>query len=618
MKKRRQEKRLKPARVSRPGHVDAPAIDDPLAPLIALGVMVAALAVYLRTAARDIVVGDSAEFVTVALTGGVAHPPGYPLLVLLARAFSWIPFGTLAFRVNLVSVLSGVVTVGLVVLIARRLGASRIGAGAAGLMLAFVPLVWEWSIAIEAFALNAALAAGIVYLLVRWHQTPERMSFLVLAALLGGLASSNHQTIIFLVPSILMVLWWHRDSLIAQPRVMLYCVAAIAVGLLPYLYILWAAAKDPVLNWGSIRTFGELVDHFLRADYGTTKLASHTEGGSPIQRLLVIVLSLTAVEAVLLPIGVLAAYRRARWFLWFALLGFGFSGPAFIAIANVPADNEGRWMLEHFLVLPHVVVAPLAALGFTLATEWMQQRIHVTRRVIVESLLAAMTVALIAVSVARNYRHIDQRDNHLARRFAEDILATVPPRTILMAQADQVVLPITYLQAVEKKRPDVTLVMLGLFRGGEDYINQLRRRHADLVIPFNMYYRHSPAADTKAFIDANPGRQFALVGPPLDSSLFKTYWTYQRGLVNMVYPMARDVTLDEAEADFRRLLSIYRLPDPGRVKIATYERHILTAYGLPFRRLAQQYRLLGRPGDADSLLRRAVQIDGVVTMPVRK
>ena len=85
-------------------------------------------------------------------------------------------------------------------LIARRLGASRAGAAIAGLVLALHPIVWEWSLAIEAFALNAALALAIVYFLVRWHQQPQRVVFLILAALCGGLASSNHQTIVFLVP----------------------------------------------------------------------------------------------------------------------------------------------------------------------------------------------------------------------------------------------------------------------------------------------------------------------------------------------------------------------------------------------------------------------------------
>src|SRR5688500_2704500 len=204
----RQKKRQKASAAPRRTIAYEPVVhDDPLAPLIAAGVMLVALVLYVQTAAREIVVGDSTEFATIALSGGVAHPPGYPLLILLARLFTWLPVGTPVFRVNLVSVVAGAATVGLVVLIARRLGASRAGAAITGLMLAFHPIVWEWSLAIEAFALNAALASTIVYFVVRWHQEPDRSHFLILAALFGGLATSNHHTIVFLVPSILMMLW---------------------------------------------------------------------------------------------------------------------------------------------------------------------------------------------------------------------------------------------------------------------------------------------------------------------------------------------------------------------------------------------------------------------------
>src|SRR5688572_9470682 len=276
MPHRKQKKPSKPPETIRRKTAPEPVIvtDDRLAPFIAGLVMVVAAVVYVRTAARDLVVGDSVEFATIALNGGVAHPPGYPLLMILGRLFSHLPFGTPIFRVNLVSVVAGVATAGLVVLIARRLGASRVGAAIAGFLLAFHPIVWEWSLAIEAFALNAALVSAIVYFLVRWHQQPERTHFLVLAALFGGLASSNHHTVVFLIPSIVLLLWWHRDQLFKKPLVIVACAGAIVVGLLPYIYILSEAAKDPVLNWGNVRTFGQLVKHFLRVEYGTGRLAA--------------------------------------------------------------------------------------------------------------------------------------------------------------------------------------------------------------------------------------------------------------------------------------------------------------------------------------------------------
>ena len=60
--------------------------------------------VYLFTLAPSVAPqGDSGELVTVAYTLGIAHHPGYPLYTLLAHLFTKIPFGSVAWRVNLFS-----------------------------------------------------------------------------------------------------------------------------------------------------------------------------------------------------------------------------------------------------------------------------------------------------------------------------------------------------------------------------------------------------------------------------------------------------------------------------------------------------------------------------------
>ena len=224
-------------------------------------------------------------------------------------------------------------------------------------------------------------------------------------------------------------------------------------------------------------------------------------------------------------------------------------------------------------------------------------------------MLGGAALVILVFSVVRNYRDVDQHDNQLARTFAEDILNTMPTQGVLMAFEDQVVLPVTYLQAVEKKRTDVTLVMLGRFRGADGaYIRELRRRHPDLVVPYDQYNRYTKTNNMKAFLDANPKRPFAVVGAPLDSSLFTDYWLYSFGLLNAILPMATDISLEQNEADFQRLVSQYRVPDPEKAKLDTYERRILRAYAQPFLRLAEQYSLLNRPGP-DSLLRRATELN---------
>src|ERR1700757_4107322 len=184
-------------------------------------VTAAAAILYFLTAARDIVVGDTPELITAAVTLGVAHPPGYPLFTMLGHIFSLIPFGSIPLRVNLLSVVCDSLAVGVVYLIAVRLTRSLFAAAVAAFVLAVNPIFWEWSLEAEVFPLNNLLAATLVLLFVTWHEQPKRTGYLVVAFFVAGLALTNHQTIILLTPAFGFLLWRQRKILFAQPRILL-------------------------------------------------------------------------------------------------------------------------------------------------------------------------------------------------------------------------------------------------------------------------------------------------------------------------------------------------------------------------------------------------------------
>src|ERR1051326_484236 len=72
--------------------------------LTCLAIIGLAAAVYVRTMARVVVFGDSGELITAAYLGSIAHPTGYPLYSMLGYGFTHVvPFGSVAFRMNLLS-----------------------------------------------------------------------------------------------------------------------------------------------------------------------------------------------------------------------------------------------------------------------------------------------------------------------------------------------------------------------------------------------------------------------------------------------------------------------------------------------------------------------------------
>ena len=564
--------------------------------------------VYVLTTARDIVVGDSPEFVGAAVTFGVAHPPGYPLLTLLGHLFSLLPVGPLPFRVNLVSAACHAAAVGLVYLTALRLSRSHAASAVAAIALAFNALFWSWSLVAETFPLNDLLVAAMLYFLVLWHEKPERAAPLILAAFMGGLGVSNHLTIVLLVPAIVVVLWGQRAVLFARPQIVAACVGASLLGLLPYAYLPWAAAHHPAINWGSIASFSDLVGHFLRRDYGTGQLVSAVEyqGGSPVQRIATLLDTFGLVSGLLLALGAVGAYRRLRWYFWFVACAFVFAGPAFVWYSNVNlASPLIGFVLERFYLVSHVVAAPLMAFGVLLAAEQLSRIARLRGGLAELAVTAALILATFGPAVG-NYAAVDQSQNHVARWFAEDVLASLGPNTILLAGGDETVMPVSYLQAVERQRPDVTLVMLGLLPA-DWYVRQLREHHPDLVVPFTHF--DGRTGTIKALVDANPDRPAAVIWAAPDNSLKTSYWYYSRGVVLQLLPMTTDVSLETMTSDNERLLAGYRIPRLDQIKPRTFERAILVQYAMAPYRVGEDYEIAHLPEGARMWYERALSID---------
>jgi hypothetical protein len=540
-------------------------------------VITAAGLLYGATAARDIVVGDTPEFIAAAITLGVPHGPGYPLFTLLGHIFTLLPLGSLPFRVNLLAVACCAVTVGIVYFTAFRLTGHRFPSAAAALLLAFTPLFWRWSLVAEVFSLNNLLASVFIFFLVLWQERPERTKFLVAAALVSGLALTNHHTFVLFGPAVIFLLWQQRKLLFARPQLFAACPAALLLGLLPYLYVPWAAARNPVVNWQGVVSLADFFALVLRRHCGTGQLIcmGPYQGGSAIERILAFGASFGFIAALLIIFGMIQAYRQQRRYFWFVLLAFVFAGPVFVAYANINLSlGPTLFVLERFFLLSHVIAAPLMAFGLLfIATHLAASFRTIRAQAITVVTGAALLIAL--TSVPMNYNELDQSKNHVARRAAEDILSTARPGTLLLAAGDEVALPLLYLQAVETRRLEVTLVLMPMLPG-EWYVRQLRQRYPDLVIPFTHY--DGRAGTMKALVDANQGRPIAVVGQLLDETTEGAYWFYRYGLIDLLQPISKDITLPEMISDNEELLSRYRYPLPNEIKPKSFERNIVIQY----------------------------------------
>jgi tetratricopeptide (TPR) repeat protein len=205
------------------------------------------------------------------------------------------------------------------------------------------------------------------------------------------------------------------------------------------------------------------------------------------------------------------------------------------------------------------------------------------------------------------YSAIDQSGNHVAGRYTEDLLDNLEPGTLLLVSGDEHGGPLAYAQAVEGKRPDVTLVLLPLIKG-KWYIRHLQARYPDLQIPTQSAGR--PLTLTvKDLVDANQGRPIAMVGPSVDKSLEGAYGYIRHGLVSQVEPVTRTFNLVTIAAENDALLRRYQPPSPAGIKEKTFESTLLQSYAAPAEWVARQYQEVGRYAEARTWYERALAID---------
>ncbi|MBW7995838.1 MAG: DUF2723 domain-containing protein [Candidatus Glassbacteria bacterium] len=229
------------------------------------------LIIYLLTVAPTVTFWDAGEFMAASYTLGIPHAPGTPLFVLIGRVISLLPLGlSVAFKLNLMSVLCGAVISGLMYLIAapmleRSVGdgpGSRLvvhgGAFCAGAIVTGLRTVWFNTTEFEVYGLATATFALVAWLMVYMGASNDfqrNRRILLLVIYIICLSISNHLLVMLAAPGVaLFVLLHDRDH-------RNYWLSIL--GLLAGTYLLVVKGYDLSLVAASVATHTEAADGAL-------------------------------------------------------------------------------------------------------------------------------------------------------------------------------------------------------------------------------------------------------------------------------------------------------------------------------------------------------------------
>lgn len=459
---------------------------------------------------------DAGEFTTAAATLGVAHPPGYPLYVLLSSLGLRLPVGNGAFRLNVLSAAALAAAVALFFGEVRR----RRGlwpAALAALLLACNPRAWAVGQVSEMYALWVLSAVALLALALRLAEGRERLwPGLCFAA---GLALGNRLDLLLWAPGIAWLALTYRPgaqdedrlwagfALAAVPALVAatganWPVAALALGTLAwrgrgadagrrlgaaalwglaglsiYLYLPVRSASRPFLDWNHPAALSNFLDSLLRTRYGGTLdlVSRHYATGELFLdnlrlwgRHLWDAFGPAGLAAALLGAAATARESRARFVGVFA--AWWWSGPVFLFLANMPPNPHAAAIVEPHYLLSDVILVFWAAEG---AAALGAARVWAP---------AALAAAALAWPLWRGVpARMDRRWHLRSYDYAAAVLSSAPERAIVVAKKDVPLYALWHYQALHGWRPDVRVVAQGL-AGSPWYQADWRRRDPALTL----------------------------------------------------------------------------------------------------------------------------------------
>jgi Protein of unknown function (DUF2723) len=527
--------------------------------------------------------GDSAELITNSFQLGLMHPPGYPLYTLIAKLFTYIPFNSIAWRVNLFSVITMALSVSFLFLTLNLVIKRCLVSLLLALLYGFSPLIWRYALVSEVFALNQLLLSVFMYLCLQLSNT-KLPKYFVLMSLVAGLALAHHHTFIFVaLPLFIWAILFLKRKI--DFLVMLKAGTMFSIGLSPYALLFIFGNRTTLLSWGQIQNFADLLHHLLRLDYGLLSLGPNHEGSYFLKNIIEFIFTIQSGSLfVLLPLLFISGLSRLKnfnWlspFFWILVSALGYITVFhFLAKINIE-DPIYLSVLQRFWLLPFFLLFILTAPSF----EFLYKTVFTKYK---NRIPVAILSILVIVQLAINYKKNDQSGNWLYRDFARILLSGVDKDAILLVYGDLDVFTATYMQTCEGLRPDVKIVSLSRLSYSW-YPIILENNYPDL----NFKMQGTPIDQRDfMFISENISRHsiFTGVSYPAMSELWrKDYYELPVGFVNKLVAVGTIPTVTEYFQKYGSIWGDYSWLDPAIDQTSDWDIHIIQRfYNSEYRRL---------------------------------
>ena len=420
-------------------------------------------------AAPGVGLRDSGELGTAGIVLGIPHPTGFPVDVLLLRAFSFLPLGNLAFRQNLGVAVMGALTLALIAdCVLRwlgRLGVRSIVGHVVAVVVATAGLFGWQTFAASAVAVEVytsallAVVAGANALM----RGPRCAGILVV---LLGLSVGLHVTAGLFLLLLLAIAVTSQVSGVGAARDRMfrfvwYRVPAAVAAASVVFYLPIASSRQPPLDWGNPEGLVALAHHLTAARIRSS-FAAEMSTGSPAASLAL--LEQLGDLGLVIPFALAGCVLGLRRTTGIALTALSLLTLDLVYAARVNPMGVIDRQVGHAAGAALCVLAGVGAgLGMSWARPWLIR------------LLVTATACAVPVFVLLETSPSGASAGYVPDELygAGGSLARLPARSVLVCWSDTQCAAALFARHGEGARPDVAVVP-AQHLWDEQYLRRLR------------------------------------------------------------------------------------------------------------------------------------------------
>lgn len=447
--------------------------------------------VYLITLAPSVVFFDAGELITSSFLLSPAHPPGYPLYALIGKFATFFPFGSVAYKINVMAAFFSSLAAMMVFLITSMLlkdlqtlkgtrDYRNLISLSTALTFAFSYNLWNQAIIAEVYPLNTFLTGLLIYLLLLWRDkvreqrsavgslqpedtahvsrlTSSDSRLLYLVSFLLGLGLGNHHTLLVIIPVLFLVVMVTNWRILFNVKAWCLCLTLFFLGFSVYIYSPMRALQNPELNWGDPDTLEKFKWAFFREGYPKGGLYRPWSLFWQQVKTFDIIYEFSGAGLLIGCLGIIAYLRKRLMEVLITVTVILVLSLGIILYGNPIPENV--FLIESFHTPSYMIFSVWIGAGifFILNLVYRFAGKIVELRGMVAGL--ALAILLLPASLcAYFYPWNDWSDDYIAYDYAQNELASMPSNSILFTWGDSGAFPLWYVQMVERYQPGVLLI----------------------------------------------------------------------------------------------------------------------------------------------------------------